>query len=157
MEDKIQEFQNPIDPEKIAENPGLLPYAHHAGSAMIKPEDTHKLTTRALKSMEHQTTAQLSQIYEQINLLAQQVKTIQRRKELSYFIYQCEVKFEPLIEHTYYLYRKDNSYRLSLIAPTDWGRSTNNLSYMATVKLLSDHTWDILSAADDWDQAFPSE
>ena len=59
MENKVPEFNNPIDPEKIAENPGLLPYAHHAGSALIKPEDANKLTTRALKSMEHQTTAQL--------------------------------------------------------------------------------------------------
>ena len=30
-------FLNPINPEKVAQNPGLLPYAHTAGSAIIKP------------------------------------------------------------------------------------------------------------------------
>jgi hypothetical protein len=154
MENKVPEFNNPIDPEKIAENPGLLPYAHHAGSALIKPEDANKVTTRALKSMEHQTTAQLSQIYEQINLLAKQVNKIQERKALSYFIYQCELKFEPLIEHTYYLYRKGDGYQLSLVAPNNWGRSKNTLEYLATVKLLADHTWDILGTAPNWDQPY---
>lgn len=152
MENNTPKFENPIDPEKIAENPGLLPYAHHAGSAIVKPEDSNKLTTRALKSMEHQTSAQLAQIYEQINLLAQQLRKIQERKSLSYFIYQCELKFEPLIEHTYFLYRNQNKYQLSLVAPTDWGRSKNSLEYLATVKLLADHTWDIIDTAPNWDQ-----
>ena len=35
-------FLNPINPEKVAQNPGLLPYAHTAGSAVIKPEDMGK-------------------------------------------------------------------------------------------------------------------
>ena len=32
-------FLNPINPDKVAENPGLLPYAHTAGGAVIKPDD----------------------------------------------------------------------------------------------------------------------
>ena len=28
-------FVNPIDKDKVAENPGLLPYAHTAGGAVI--------------------------------------------------------------------------------------------------------------------------
>jgi hypothetical protein len=37
MEEKI--FINPIDPKKVAQNPGLLPYAHNAASAVVKPID----------------------------------------------------------------------------------------------------------------------
>jgi hypothetical protein len=37
-----EEFQNPIDPDKITENPHSLEYPHHAGSALIKPEDKGK-------------------------------------------------------------------------------------------------------------------
>ncbi len=42
MENK-EEFINPIDPDKITENPHSLEYGHHAGSALIKPEDQGKL------------------------------------------------------------------------------------------------------------------
>ncbi len=36
-------FVNPIDPDKVAENPGLLPYAHTAGGAVIRPEDKGRI------------------------------------------------------------------------------------------------------------------
>jgi hypothetical protein len=35
-------FINPINKDKVAENPGLLPYAHTAGGAVIRPEDMGK-------------------------------------------------------------------------------------------------------------------
>ena len=50
-----KEFINPIDKDKITENPHSLEYAHHAGSALIKPEDQGKIKGRALSAMEHQT------------------------------------------------------------------------------------------------------
>mgnify|MGYP000920810291 CR=1 FL=1 len=34
---------NPIDKDKIAENAGLLPYASHIGSAIIKPIESGKI------------------------------------------------------------------------------------------------------------------
>ena len=58
------------------------------------------------------------------------------------------LKFEPLIHHTYHLYQKESEYLLSLVAPEDWGRSKTSLVYLATVKLLSDHTWEILKKSD---------
>ncbi|MFN3346026.1 MAG: DUF2452 domain-containing protein, partial [Chloroherpetonaceae bacterium] len=32
---------------------------------------------------------------------------------------------------------------LSLVAPNEWGRS-KKMDYVATVKLLADHTWDVI-------------
>jgi hypothetical protein len=140
-----EEFINPIDKDKITENPHSLEYAHHAGSALIKPEDQGKIKGRALSAMEHQTDMQLNQIYEQMQLLADQAKKLQDRKSISEFIYTAEMRFEPLINHTYHLYQKENgSYLLSLIAPTQWGRSGASFTWVATVKLLADHTWDVL-------------
>ena len=140
-----KEFINPIDKEKITENPHSLEYAHHAGSALIKPEDQGKIKGRALSAMEHQTDMQLNQIYEQMQLLADQAKKLQDRKNISEFIYTAEMRFEPLINHTYHLYQKENgSYILSLIAPSQWGRSGASFTWIATVKLLADHTWDVL-------------
>lgn len=140
-----EEFINPIDPDKITENPHSLEYPHHAGSALVKPEDKGKIKGRALSAMEHQTDMQLGQIYEQMQLLAEQAKKLNDRKSISEFIYMAEMRFEPLINHVYHLYTKENGdYLLSLIAPNQWGRSKNNFTFIATVRLLADHTWDIL-------------
>jgi hypothetical protein len=91
------DFINPIDPDKITENPHTLEYAHHAGSALIKPEDQGKIKGRALSAMEHQTDMQLGQIYEQMQLLAEQAKKLNDRKSISEFIYMAEISNRLLI------------------------------------------------------------
>lgn len=145
-----EEFINPIDKDKITETPSSLPYAHHTGSALVKPEDKGKIKSNALSAMEHQTDMQMAQIYEQMKLLSDQATKLQDRKAISTYIYQAEMRFQPLINHMYYLYEKQQgNYLLSLIAPSDWGRSKTTLKYMATVRLLADHTWDVLDKVHD--------
>lgn len=142
-------IQNPIDPDKVTDRPSTLPYAHHAGSALIKPIDKGKVKGRALSAMAEQTHAQMAQIKEQINLLAKQAKAIQDRVELSEQIYQAEIGFEPLIGHQYHLYlKRDGSWTLSMIGPNDWGRSFPHEAFLASARLLSDHTWDIVEKSD---------
>jgi hypothetical protein len=50
--------------------------------------------------------------------------------------------------HIYHLYRRKTNGEslISLIAPHEWGRK-QPYDYMATVKLLYDHTWEILALA----------
>lgn len=143
-DNKKKDFINPIDPDHITENPHSLEYPHHSGSALVKPEDKGKIKGRAMSAMEHQTDMQLSQIYEQMQLLAEQAKKLNSRKTISELVYQAEMRFEPLINHVYHLYRKeDSTYLLSLIAKNEWGRSSS-FEFIATIKLLADHTWDVL-------------
>ena len=147
-----QKFVNPIDPDKISENPHTLEYGHHSGSALIKPEDQGKLKSRALNAMDHQTDMQLGQIYEQMQLLADQAKRLSERKKISEFIYTAEARFEPFINHTYHLYkREDDSFLLSLIGPKQWGKSRKSFDFVASVKLLADHTWDILEKSESFE------
>jgi hypothetical protein len=64
------------------------------------------------------------------------------------------MRFEPLINHVYFLYEKENKEQLlSLIAPEQWGRSGKQFTFVAEVRLLADHTWDILRKNEDlnWD------
>lgn len=129
--------------QKTAEMPALLPYAHTAGGALVKPEDVGKIKGRAVSAMHEQTQMQMSQLYEQMQLLAEQAKKIQQRVEISERIYMVKMGFEPIIGKTYYLYRRDSGEDfLSLIAPNEWGRA-KKMDYIATVKLLADHTWDV--------------
>ncbi|MFT5780093.1 MAG: 3-dehydroquinate synthetase [Crocinitomicaceae bacterium] len=147
-----KEFVNPIDKDKITETPSTLEYGHHVGSAVVKAEDQGKLKGRAISAMDHQTDMQLNQIREQMQLLANQVKQLNDRKLISEVIYGAEMRFEPIINHIYHLYvKEDKSYILSLIAPDQWGRSKKSFDFVATIQLLADHTWDILEKNEDFD------
>jgi hypothetical protein len=147
-----EKFENPIDPDKITETPSSLEYGHHIGSAVVKPEDQGKVKGRAISAMEHQTDMQLDQIRQQMQLLAEQAKKLNDRKVVSEIIYAAEMRFEPLINHVYHLYEKeDGKYLLSLIAPDQWGRSKKTFEFIATVRLLADHTWDVIDKNDEFD------
>lgn len=140
-----EEIINPIDPDKVAENPHLLPYAHTVGGSVIKPIDKGRVKGLAVEAMYDQTEMQLDQIREQINLLAIQAQKIKDRVQISEDIYLADMNFKPLIGHLYHLYKKkDETNVLSMIGPDEWGRK-KPYEFVASVKLLADHTWDILS------------
>lgn len=136
---------NPIDKDKVAENPGLIAYPHTIGSVVIRPEDLGKLKSKALSAMREQTDMHLLQIQKQVELLISQANEIKQRIEISEKIYTAQISFEPLIGHIYHLYKKEDNYCLMMIGPEEWGRSKPEiLQYLNTVRLLSDHTWEIL-------------
>ncbi len=138
--------ENPIDKDKITENPHNLPYAHTVGGAVVKPEDKGKIKSRAMTAMVEQTDQQLAQIYRQMKLLAEQANDIKKRIEVSELIYNAELRFEPIIGHTYYLYEKeDGKHLLSVIGPHQWGRSKGYKEFISAAKLLADHTWQLLN------------
>jgi hypothetical protein len=146
-------FVNPIDPKKVAENPGLLPYAHTAGGAIIRPEDKGRIKGNAMTAMYEQTDRQMNQLKEQMETLVAQAKSLQRRKQISEVIYQATLNFRPVTGHIYHLYeKKDGSHTISLIGPDEWGRNQPYI-YLATVQLLYDHTWEILKQSDVFDEA----
>ena len=148
MKEQNQDFANPIDKDKISETPHILPYAHTVGGAVIKPVDKGRVKGLAVSAMYEQTEMQLDQIRRQVELLASQAQEIHKRVEISERIYLSEMNFKPLIGHTYHLYTRSNGTEfLSMIGPDEWGRSAPVI-FPATIKLLADHTWDILRSAD---------
>ena len=131
--------------EKTAENPALLSFPHSVGSAVIKPEDKGKIKGRAMAAMKEQTEHQLHQLYEQMQTLVQQANEIKKRVEVSNRIYQAQINFEPVIGQTYYLFSRENGNdMLSMISPTEWGKSIPFKTFIGSVRLLSDHTWEVL-------------
>ena len=135
---------NPIDPDKVAKNPHLLPYAHTLGSAIIKPIDEGREKGVAMSAMYEQTSGSLHQIKDQVALLLKQAQKIHERIDISEKVYLAQCSFVPLIGKEYYLYEKsDESWVLSMIGSDEWGKSCP-YNFVAQVKLLHDHTWDIL-------------
>ena len=77
--------------------------------------------------------------------LANQMNDIKKRVEISEEIYNTEMRFEPMPGHTYHLYRKeDGRTALSIIGPDQWGKSPRFNEFIGSVKLLADHTWEVL-------------
>lgn len=138
-------FVNPIDKDKVTETPGLLPYAHTSGSALIRPEDKGRIRGNAMTAMYDQTDRQMEQLRQQMETLMNQAKSLHSRMEVSEVIYQADVPFQPVIHHIYYLYQRksDGRHLLSLIAPHEWGR-VKPYEHLATVRLLGDHTWEVM-------------
>ncbi|MCE2893213.1 MAG: DUF2452 domain-containing protein [Flammeovirgaceae bacterium] len=120
----------------------VLPYSSSVSGAVIKPNEAGLIRHHALTAMEEQTNMQLTQIRQQIELLAIQAKEIYQRKELSMIIYDAKLSFSPVIGQLYYLYQnKDDSHLLSMIGPKEWGAKNPYKNFVAAVKLLADHTW----------------
>lgn len=140
--------EKPTDAAPDDEILSLLPYAHMRGGFPVKPEDIGRAKGIAVTAMEEQVQIQLKQIYGQVETLAQQAKEIRTRANISYKIYQCDMKFVPVIGQTYHLYEdsKGNP-SLSMIPPEQLGPLRKK--HLATVRQLHDHTWDIINVSEE--------
>ena len=138
---------NGVSDPDISINPGLLEIPHTIGSALVRPEDMGKTKGRAMTAMRQQTHKQMSQIIEQMHVLAGQARDIRKRIAISEKIYMAQMGFEPIIGQIYFLYlKKDGGHLLSMISPSEWGRSMPYEKYISSIKLLADHTWEILES-----------
>ena len=143
------QMENPIDKDKTAEYPGLMEFAHHIGSALIKPEDKGKIKSKALASMQEQTEHQLKNLFRQMKLIAEQAGEIKKRVEVSTWIYESNYRFEPVVGHIYHLYKNHKgAHVLSLVSPSEWGGEMPFAEHVSTIRLLADYTWDVLSSSD---------
>ncbi len=145
----MSEKSNPINLDKITDTPHLLPYAHHVGSAIIKPIDKGRTRGVAMKAMFQQTENQLHQIKEQVETLIRQAQAIHDRISISEKIYKADCGFKPVPGYIYFLYqKKDETWTISMVSPPEWG-SKLPYTFVAEVELLADHTWKIISKDGD--------
>jgi len=139
-----ENIKNPIDPDKVTETPGLIPYPHHIGSPAFAPTEKGVIKSRSMKAMEEQSNIQLKQIQEQISLLAKQAENLKNRVEVSKAVYASDMNFEPVVGEEYYLYaRKQEDFVMSMIAPEEWGKKPPFKHFVAAVVLLADRTWEV--------------
>ena len=140
--DKMKQYTTDI--------PGLIEYAHSVGGFAIVPTKEGTIKGRALKVMEQQTQMQMDKLFEQMQLLAKQARELQDRADVSLQIYDAIIGFEPIVGENYHLYEKENGKRLvSLVSPKEWGKKIPFKKHIAEVRLLADHTWDIINKGED--------
>ena len=145
-EKKMQRILNPIDKDKIAEAPSLLPYAHSVGSAIIHPVDKGKIKGLGMAAMYEQTDVHLTQIKERVELLISKAQEIHDRIQVSEKIYKADCGISPIIGRFYYLYKRKTDKKqwlISMVSPEEWGIRMP-YHHIASVKLLYDHTWEVI-------------
>ncbi|MAW07832.1 MAG: hypothetical protein CME61_06060 [Halobacteriovoraceae bacterium] len=128
------------------ENPALSEFASNIGSGVVAPLKESAIRKGSHKAMMEQLNIQMAQIMDQIKLLAEQVEDLQKRKEISEEIYLSKITFEPVVGNEYFLYYNNNESRkfLSMIAPGEWGKSGDHLTFISKVQLLGDKTWKVI-------------
>ena len=112
-------------------------------SPMIKAENKGKIKASAVETMQKQANQQIGMLKKQADVIMAQVREIEARLQVSYGIYEAEMKFTPNIGELYHLYEKDGGKILSFISPEEWGKRMPYDSFLATVLLLADRTWEV--------------
>lgn len=140
---------NHTEEESYSGPASLSPIPLSIGSPVIRPEDKNKIKANAVEAMHHYANQEIALLKKQADLIISQVREIEARLKISEHIYESNLKFTPIVNQIYHLYEKDNYYNLSLIGPNEWGRSKTVGKYVASVKLLGDHSWDVINKADN--------
>ncbi len=122
----------------------LSPIPLSIGSPVIRPEDKNQIKANAVEAMNHYANQEIAMLKKQADLIMEQVREIQNRLKVSEKIYESDMRFVPVVGQVYHLYEKDDHYTLSLIGPDEWGNSKNTRKYLSSVKLLGDHSWDLV-------------
>ncbi|HAY89697.1 MAG TPA: DUF2452 domain-containing protein [Bacteroidetes bacterium] len=112
-------------------------------SPMIKAENKGKIKASAVETMQKQANQQIAMLKKQADVIMSQVREIEARLEVSYGIYEAEMKFTPKIGELYHLYEKDGGKILSFISPDEWGERMPYDAFLASVLLLADRTWEV--------------
>ncbi len=121
------------------------PYALSVNSPKIEPIDKRMVKANAHEAMVHHAEQQMHMLRKQAELLLKQARDIEKRLEISHSIYKADIGFEPVIGGVYHLYeRKEGTRVLSMVAPYEWGREMPFVTYLNTVQLLADRTWQVL-------------
>jgi hypothetical protein len=112
-------------------------------SPVINPENKGKIKASAVEAMQKHAEQQMTMLRKQADVIMNQVREIEARLEVSYGIYEAEMKFTPKIHEVYHLYEKNGTKILSFISPDEWGERMPYDSFIASVLLLPDKTWEV--------------
>jgi len=130
---------------KTADLPGLIEYAHSLGGFSVVPTEQGVIKGKSMQAMSEQTQMQLDMILEQMRLLAKQAKRLKDRVNVSTDVYKAKITFQPIIGTHYFLYQQESEELvLSLVGPEEWGSKDPIGEFQAEVKLLADHTWEVI-------------
>ncbi|MEM1336259.1 MAG: DUF2452 domain-containing protein [Bacteroidota bacterium] len=113
----------------------LKPYATNVGAPVIERENLAPWKNKGVGML----NAAMAAEYEEIRRRYQQM---QERFEYNSLVYASKFSFQPVVGHTYHLYKnKDGAAFLSILAPNEC-----NFDHVGSFRLGSDYVWEKLEA-----------
>lgn len=126
--------------DEVCKNPGLVPYPHHRGSPIIRPQKIEA----PIEKVELAANQKLEILRRQADHIMEEANNIMENVELTKEIYSYEIRFEPSVGDVYYAYeREDGTKSLSLMGNHQWDCTKYNLKFLFAVTFLADETWSI--------------
>jgi len=99
-------------PDKVADNPMVLPYGSNVGAPSISVPDVAKFKERVPLANHH--------LYTRLEELKKEYKELLSLARDTELCYNAKYNFIPIVGETYYLYWNGEEYMLSLIEPERW-------------------------------------
>jgi hypothetical protein len=84
----------------------------------------------------------LTDLQHHVNAPPKPITQIASELFTSLFILESRIRFKPVLDRKYWLYRKGDSYHLSLIGPKEWHQSLSG-HYIGECRLHPDLTWSL--------------
>lgn len=123
-------MDNPIDKDKTTDIPSTIRYPHHVGSALIQPEDCDGFKNRGINKVNNEVKTRLLSLKQEYDKILEEL-------EWNKIIYKSDIRFEPIVGQSYYLYkRKSGGYFLSMINPNQW-----KMEFIGSFELNPDLKW----------------
>jgi hypothetical protein len=138
-------FMEEVSEDSYKGLPAFAPIPLNVSSPSIRPEDRRLIKGQAVEAMHLKAQQQIDLLKRQAALIMEQARELEERVQISLQIYEATMRFSPTMGMTYHLYKRhDAEVILSLVSPAEWGQRFPFKHFIATVKLLADHTWEIL-------------
>lgn len=108
----------------------ILPYSSSLNGPIIKVPNVDAFKKKGVDKVSKLFQAELFDLQSKIKTFVTTVSDTE-------LIYNSEIKFEPIVGETYYLYEGENKNFLSLIEPSQW-----NKKYLGAFRLNGDYKWE---------------
>ena len=118
-----------------------MPYPVSTLSPRIVPNDLTNFKSRGISKVERELEQKLLEMREEY---VRAIDAFNWNK----LIYEAEIRFEPVIGQTYYLYEIRQSYTLSMVPPEEW-----IYPCLGTFRLNADQQWEPIEIAENIDRA----
>lgn len=121
-----------------------LPYPMELGSPAFAPIAIEKEKDILLNTSRLNAKQEYDRIMEQVNVLKKQAEALQNRMQVSEIMHHCSYGFRVVHGNCYYVYYNNlkNQNVLSLNAPNNWSAFPGHYTYIMTVRLMGDSTWE---------------
>lgn len=126
-----------------ADKRSSLPYPMELGSPAFAPVPVDKEKDVIHNAGKLHAKQEYDRIMEQVEVLKRQAEALSSRMAVSEMMHSCVYGFKPVHGKVYYVYNDTdkNQYWLSLNHPNSWSALGANHTYIMTVQLMGDSTW----------------